>query len=182
MAPSLGDHHPEREPALRARLGRALFVHRIHSDYDRDADVLLLASDTASDRGLPMIERIDHIVLTHPRPGRLHPLLHRGARHEAGEVQDADRRAPGAQVRRAEDQPARVGPGVHAARPRRRAGLARPVFHFQRSLARSGRAAECGNIKIIEGPVSKTGANGPIRSVYVRDPDLNLVEISVYNP
>ena len=38
------------------------------------------------------------------------------------------------------------------------------------------------SIKIIEGPVSKTGANGPIRSVYVRDPDLNLVEISVYNP
>ena len=37
------------------------------------------------------------------------------------------------------------------------------------------------NITIIEGPVMKTGANGPIRSVYVRDPDLNLVEISVYN-
>ena len=35
------------------------------------------------------------------------------------------------------------------------------------------------NIKILEGPVMKTGANGPIRSVYVRDPDLNLVEISV---
>jgi hypothetical protein len=29
--------------------------------------------------------------------------------------------------------------------------------------------------------VTKTGAQGPIRSVYVRDPDLNLVEISVYN-
>ena len=38
------------------------------------------------------------------------------------------------------------------------------------------------NVKIIEGPVAKTGAQGPIRSVYVRDPDLNLVEISVYNP
>lgn len=36
-------------------------------------------------------------------------------------------------------------------------------------------------IQIIEGPVMKTGARGPIRSVYVRDPDLNLVEISVYN-
>lgn len=36
-------------------------------------------------------------------------------------------------------------------------------------------------IRIIEGPVMKTGARGPIRSVYVRDPDLNLVEISVYN-
>jgi catechol 2,3-dioxygenase-like lactoylglutathione lyase family enzyme len=35
-------------------------------------------------------------------------------------------------------------------------------------------------VKIIEGPVKKTGAVGPIRSVYVRDPDLNLVEISVY--
>jgi catechol 2,3-dioxygenase-like lactoylglutathione lyase family enzyme len=36
-------------------------------------------------------------------------------------------------------------------------------------------------IAILEGPVAKTGATGPIRSVYVRDPDLNLVEISVYN-
>ena len=40
---------------------------------------------------------------------------------------------------------------------------------------------ESAQVKIIEGPVSKTGAKGPIRSVYVRDPDLNLVEISVYN-
>ena len=36
------------------------------------------------------------------------------------------------------------------------------------------------NISILQGPVAKTGAAGPIRSVYVRDPDLNLVEISVY--
>jgi catechol 2,3-dioxygenase-like lactoylglutathione lyase family enzyme len=36
-------------------------------------------------------------------------------------------------------------------------------------------------IPILDGPVAKTGAQGPIRSVYVRDPDLNLVEISVYN-
>ena len=34
------------------------------------------------------------------------------------------------------------------------------------------------NVPILEGPVAKTGAKGPIRSVYVRDPDLNLVEIS----
>ena len=39
------------------------------------------------------------------------------------------------------------------------------------------RLAAC-NVAIIEGPVMKTGAQGPIRSVYVRDPDGNLVEIS----
>ena len=37
-------------------------------------------------------------------------------------------------------------------------------------------------VPIIEGPVGKTGARGAIRSIYVRDPDLNLVEISEYNP
>ena len=36
-------------------------------------------------------------------------------------------------------------------------------------------------IRILDGPVPKTGARGPMRSVYVRDPDLNLVEISEYN-
>ncbi len=33
-------------------------------------------------------------------------------------------------------------------------------------------------VKIIEGPVMKTGAVSKLRSVYVRDPDLNLIEIS----
>lgn len=31
---------------------------------------------------------------------------------------------------------------------------------------------------IIEGPVERTGATQAIRSVYLRDPDLNLIEIS----
>ncbi len=39
----------------------------------------------------------------------------------------------------------------------------------------------CG-IKIVEGPVHKTGATGPIESVYLRDPDGNLVEVSNYWP
>ena len=33
-------------------------------------------------------------------------------------------------------------------------------------------------ILIVRGPVSKTGAQGPLRSIYLRDPDQNLIEIS----
>ena len=33
-------------------------------------------------------------------------------------------------------------------------------------------------IPIVEGPVLRTGATFRLRSVYVRDPDLNLIEIS----
>lgn len=35
-------------------------------------------------------------------------------------------------------------------------------------------------IAIEEGPVERTGARGPIISVYIRDPDANLVELSNY--
>ncbi len=34
-------------------------------------------------------------------------------------------------------------------------------------------------VPIEEGPVERTGANGPIRSIYVRDPDGNLVELAM---
>ena len=34
------------------------------------------------------------------------------------------------------------------------------------------------DIEIIEGPVPRTGATGELRSVYFRDPDGNLIEVS----
>jgi catechol 2,3-dioxygenase-like lactoylglutathione lyase family enzyme len=37
----------------------------------------------------------------------------------------------------------------------------------------------CG-VTIVEGPVPRAGARGPMTSVYFRDPDLNLIEVSNY--
>ena len=48
-----------------------------------------------------------------------------------------------------------------------------PLADVQAELAAAGVAVEVG-------PVPKVGALGPMRSVYVRDPDDNLVEIAVY--
>jgi catechol 2,3-dioxygenase-like lactoylglutathione lyase family enzyme len=39
---------------------------------------------------------------------------------------------------------------------------------------------EAYGVAIEEGPVERTGARGPILSVYIRDPDENLIELSNY--
>ncbi|MEK6244870.1 MAG: VOC family protein [Pseudomonadota bacterium] len=66
-------------------------------------------------------------------------------------------------------------PRAHVAAP----GTLDLCFIASVSLEKVIEKLQQSNIKIIEGPVMKTGAASKIRSVYVRDPDLNLVEISV---
>lgn len=38
------------------------------------------------------------------------------------------------------------------------------------------------HVTVIDGPVQRTGAVGSILSVYFRDPDMNLIEVSNYPP
>ncbi|MEG0176969.1 VOC family protein [Anaerorhabdus sp.] len=40
---------------------------------------------------------------------------------------------------------------------------------------------ECKGIEIEEGVVNRSGVNGSMRSIYLRDPDGNLIEFSSYN-
>lgn len=50
-----------------------------------------------------------------------------------------------------------------------------PMAEVIEHLTRQGVAIE-------EGPVPRTGATGPMQSVYFRDPDGNLIEVSNYVP
>ena len=50
-----------------------------------------------------------------------------------------------------------------------------PIEDVLRHLAALG-------VPVIEGPGTRTGARGPITSVYVYDPDENLIEIAVSTP
>jgi catechol 2,3-dioxygenase-like lactoylglutathione lyase family enzyme len=122
------------------------------------------------------IARIDHIVLTvasveaacawyarvlgmQVRPFGARKALHFGQQkinlHEVG--------------REIEPKGLNVGPGTGDICLITTTPIASVIAHLQ----------ACG-VPIVQGPVLRTGALGPIESVYVRDPDGNLIEIAVY--
>ncbi len=68
-------------------------------------------------------------------------------------------------------------PKAHLAKP----GTADLCFILEGVLPDMQQRLEKAGIDLIDGPVSRTGATGPITSLYVRDPDLNLIELSVYS-
>ncbi|MEK9969484.1 MAG: VOC family protein [Ferrovibrio sp.] len=65
-------------------------------------------------------------------------------------------------------------PKAHSPMP----GSADLCFLTRRPLAEVAVHLQAQGVTIIEGPVQRTGATGPILSVYIRDPDHNLIEIS----
>lgn len=59
-------------------------------------------------------------------------------------------------------------------------GSADLCFIIDTPLSQAKTYIESLDIKIEKGIVSRTGANGEIESIYLRDPDFNLIELSNY--
>ncbi len=69
--------------------------------------------------------------------------------------------------------------------PPQRAGTPTPgaldfCYEIQGGLEDAVAHLEAEGIRIEKGPVTRNGSKGPMTSVYFRDPDQNLVELSVY--
>ncbi len=127
-----------------------------------------------------MLDRVDHIVLTTRDKDACIRFYTEvlGMRLEKFRTPTEERLALkfGAQKINLHVWGSEFTPRAHVAVP----GSLDLCFIASVSLDEVQRRLQAAGVKIIEGPVKKTGAAGPIRSVYVRDPDLNLVEISVY--
>ena len=54
-------------------------------------------------------------------------------------------------------------------------------FKIETRLAEAIEHVRTKGVVIIEGPVKRTGATGPINSFYFRDPDGNLIEVANYD-
>ena len=128
-----------------------------------------------------MIDRIDHIVLTtRDKDGCIRfytEVLGMELTRFSTPTEDRLAFSFGAQKINVHEWSKEFAPRAHVAAP----GTLDLCFIASVSLEYVVARLKSFAVPIIEGPVSKTGANGPIRSVYVRDPDLNLVEISVYD-
>lgn len=124
-----------------------------------------------------MIDRFDHIVLTVQDIETTCAFYHRVLGMEILTFEDG-RRALGFGASRinlhAEGR--KLQPKAHWPTPGSadfclvaRIPLAQVIEHL----------GKCG-VPILIGPIARTGALGPMKSVYFRDPDLNLVEVSTY--
>jgi catechol 2,3-dioxygenase-like lactoylglutathione lyase family enzyme len=126
-----------------------------------------------------MIDHIDHVVLTTRDLAACLRFYSEilGMKHETFQTPTETRIALkfGNQKINVHEWGKEFIPRAHVAAP----GTLDLCFIASTSLEDVIARLKSANIPILEGPVMKTGATSKIRSVYVRDPDLNLVEISV---
>lgn len=59
-------------------------------------------------------------------------------------------------------------------------GSADICFIIEKDIKTVKEVIQSKNVKIIQGPITKNGAKGPLLSIYFRDPDNNLIELANY--
>lgn len=127
-----------------------------------------------------MIDHLDHIVLTTCREeacvGFYTRVLGMQLETFVGGTPPVQRRALkfGNQKINLHVQGSEFEPKAHLPVP----GALDLCFIVNVPLERVIERLHAANWPIEEGPVRRTGATGPIQSVYVRDPDFNLIELS----
>jgi catechol 2,3-dioxygenase-like lactoylglutathione lyase family enzyme len=128
-----------------------------------------------------MIDHLDHLVLTTAREAECVDFYTRvlGMQLESfiGGTPPVERRAFkfGNQKINLHVQGREFEPKAHLPVP----GALDLCFIVQIPLDEVVTRLQACNWPIVEGPVVRTGATAKIRSVYVRDPDFNLIELSV---
>jgi catechol 2,3-dioxygenase-like lactoylglutathione lyase family enzyme len=123
------------------------------------------------------IDRIDHIVLTCASVEDTIAFYTRVLGMEAVSFAGGRRALSfGRQKINLHQQGAEFSPRAHLAKP----GTADLCLISAVPLAEAVAHLKACGVTIEQGPVPKTGATGPITSVYFRDPDRNLIEISTY--
>ena len=123
------------------------------------------------------IDRLDHLVLTVKNISATCDFYSRALGMEVVTFGDNRRAlAFGSQKINLHEAGHEVDPKAHRPTP----GSADLCFITQTPVSQIMEHLNRQEIEIIEGPVKRTGAQGPIESVYLRDPDGNLIEISNY--
>jgi catechol 2,3-dioxygenase-like lactoylglutathione lyase family enzyme len=137
-------------------------------------DTTTMAEDAAKERSI-QIEGLDHLVLTVGDVGRTRDFYERVLGMEAvvfGEGRHA--LAFGAQKINLHEAGREFEPKAAVPIP----GSADLCFLTNTPMAEVVEHLGANGVEILEGPVRRTGATGPLSSVYCRDPDQNLIEVS----
>lgn len=128
---------------------------------------------------MPRVEAIDHLVLTVADMDRSIAFY----RDVLGMIAQTFTAADGSTRQALSLGPQKINLHVanapfepHADRPV--SGSADLCFLSATPLSDWQAHMEVRGTKIIIGPVARSGAKGPIRSIYIRDPDGNLIEIA----